>query len=119
VPDSVRGPPGGGMSITAIADPDDDDVLLAVREARQKAEQLVTALEAVGLWGLNGELTERWHHWAATKLDAELRACSCPCWRRGHRAICAGLASLTVHISGVPAEVCMPCALAQPPRIAP
>lgn len=89
----------------AITDPV-DDALPVVREARRKAEQLATAMEAVGLWDLN---------WAATQRNAELRICSCPCWRRGHHAICAGLASLTVDINGVPAEVCLPCALAIAP----
>lgn len=101
------------MSITAIADPD-DDAMSVVSEARRKAEQLAMAMEAVGLWDLNGEPTERWHEWAAMPLGADLRVCSCPCWRRGHNAVCAGLASLTLEISGAPVEVCLPCAVAQP-----
>lgn len=89
------------------------------REARWRAEQLATAMEAVGLWDLNGEPTEPRHEGAAAQPDAKLRICSCPCRRRGHHAVCVGLASLTVEISGVPAEVCLPCALAQPSGTSP
>lgn len=98
------------MSITAIANPGDDATQRVQREAMRKAEQFAEAMEAVGLWDLSGEPTELWHQWEATRLEGELRVCECPCWRRGHRAVCKGVAYVSVDIGGVAVAVCIPCA---------